>query len=538
MNLRNLRVTALTVVLAALQPALAGTGAVDFKNFTYRDNPCRKAPITVKDGSFSYFDNMVGNGLELHVFSVVRGSLRAGTRQAAVTLACDFPVGGASSAYLFDIHGGTAKLIAKVADAAWAPDWGIGPRAIQAKFKNGILTVTGCANPDCHSTSLVRYTIRNGKVAKLGSETIAHAPPTSPPLPEVRPPGLSGVQRLGSLTEFPAPAKPFSVFPARDGTVWFADYNKLVRMTPDGHTTEYPAPGVGSRAPSTQGPDGTLWFFNVQSDKIGRMSPSGKVAWLTQDLGYRGDDQTARAAPDGSVWFILKDPPPDGDTVVGRITPNGTLQKIPVSGAIADFAVAPDGVMWFRTTGARARGGKIGRITLLGALSYFTLPVNDDVSLGTYNIAVGSDGTVWFTEPVSGRIGTIAPSGKMRHLALSRPMAFTGPHAFVVAPDGTLWFGTERRIGKVSPSGEITAYPVQGLEYPHSFVSGSGGSLWFLDGDSRNVHTITQNGNVTTYALPSNLSKVTWLFAGTNGTIWFTDEIGGVGKIEVSTSGG
>ena len=147
---------------------------VDFNNFTYRTNPCAaNVPVAavVRAGTFDYFDRKMGAGFTISVRAVTTGSLSAGSRQAVVTLSCDFPVGGTAAAYLFDIHEKTATLLGKVADANWGPDWGAGPDSIHIAFANGTLAVTECANTDCTANRLTVYALRNGKLAKLGSKT-------------------------------------------------------------------------------------------------------------------------------------------------------------------------------------------------------------------------------------------------------------------------------------------------------------------------------------------------------------------------------
>jgi hypothetical protein len=96
--------------------------AVDFMNFTYTTNPCAKnvpVPVVMRKGSFSYFDQRMGTGFDLHVTSVTEGSLHTGTSQAVVVVACDFPIGGTAAAYLFDERSDTATFLAQVATANW-----------------------------------------------------------------------------------------------------------------------------------------------------------------------------------------------------------------------------------------------------------------------------------------------------------------------------------------------------------------------------------------------------------------------------------
>ncbi|MDB5027997.1 MAG: hypothetical protein JWO66_1686 [Candidatus Eremiobacteraeota bacterium] len=110
--------------------------AIDFTNFTYATNPCASnvpVPAVMRHGSFSYEDKKTGSGFDVYVRSVKKGSLRSGTRQAVVVLACGFPIGGTAAAYLFDERGDAAVLLAQVATANWGADWGRGPDSIHVR---------------------------------------------------------------------------------------------------------------------------------------------------------------------------------------------------------------------------------------------------------------------------------------------------------------------------------------------------------------------------------------------------------------------
>ena len=144
--------------------------AVDFMNFTYATNPCAAnvpVPVVMRRGSFSYFDQKMAAGFDLHVASIAKGSLQVGTRQAVVVLACDFPVGGTAAAYLFDARTSGAALLAKVATADWGPDWGRGPSSIHVRFAKNLLYVEQCADNACATNTRTTYALRGGKLVRI-----------------------------------------------------------------------------------------------------------------------------------------------------------------------------------------------------------------------------------------------------------------------------------------------------------------------------------------------------------------------------------
>jgi hypothetical protein len=149
--------------------------AVDFMNFTYTTNPCATnvpVPVVMRRGAFSYFDPKIGAGFDLHVASIVKGSLRAGTHQAVVVLACDYPVGGTAAAYLFDARTNGAALLAKIATANWGPDWGAGPSSIRVRFAKNMLYVQQCADTACVANTRSTYALRGGKLMNIHNEAL------------------------------------------------------------------------------------------------------------------------------------------------------------------------------------------------------------------------------------------------------------------------------------------------------------------------------------------------------------------------------
>ena len=143
--------------------------AADFMNFTYAANPCQAnvpVPVVMRRGMFAYFDPKMGAGFDLHVASIAKGSLADQTRHAVVVLACDFPVGGTAAAYLFEERASGAVLLAKVATAAWGPDWGRGPSSIHARFGKHLLYVSQCADAACARTTVTTYALRAGRVVR------------------------------------------------------------------------------------------------------------------------------------------------------------------------------------------------------------------------------------------------------------------------------------------------------------------------------------------------------------------------------------
>src|SRR4051812_25911759 len=81
--------------------------------------------------------------------------------------------------------------------------------------------------------------------------------------------------------------------------------------------TNYVGPGISQPAAIALGPDGALWFANIGTDSIGRMTSTGVVT------NYRDPSIQATngitAGPDGALWFT------NYSGSIGRITTDGTV---------------------------------------------------------------------------------------------------------------------------------------------------------------------------------------------------------------------
>ena len=92
-----------------------------------------------------------------------------------------------------------------------------------------------------------------------------------------------------------------------------------------------------------------------------------------------------------------------------------------------------------------------------------TTSLGGPIGYDPYAITNGPDGNIWFTEPNHNgdKIGKISPTnGAVTEYDLTA--ASVGWDGIAPGPDGNLWFTQpyENEIGKISPTGKITEYPV------------------------------------------------------------------------------
>ena len=144
--------------------------------------------------------------------------------------------------------------------------------------------------------------------------------------------------------------------------------------TPAGPTIhEFPLPLPNSSAGEiTAGPDGNLWFIEIFSNRIGRITPAGQITEFPlpapADLSdYDNLLATITAGPDGNLWFTE-----DFSSHIWRITPAGQITQFPLpAGSIpAGITAGPDGNLWFTDEGTN----QIGRITPAGRSANFLCP--------------------------------------------------------------------------------------------------------------------------------------------------------------------
>jgi streptogramin lyase len=183
---------------------------------------------------------------------------------------------------------------------------------------------------------------------------------------------------------FASAGSPWQITGGPDGNVWFTelDGGRLGRITPQGIFTEFPTrPSAGPQGVQTDritaGPDGNLWFTELWfaeptgnpemvHSRIGRMTPAGAVTRFIPGAAEGAGVNALTAGPDGNVWFTVSEP-----DRIGRITPAGVVtlfsRGITRGGSPRDITGGADGNLWFTETGGR----RIGRITPMGLVTEF-----------------------------------------------------------------------------------------------------------------------------------------------------------------------
>jgi virginiamycin B lyase len=263
----------------------------------------------------------------------------------------------------------------------------------------------------------------------------------------------------GAITEFDLPAaagSPYGIAAGSDG-VWITTNaggkgrpDWIVRMSPDGSATKFQAgtragQGFGTGPESiTVASDGTVWFTEFWSNKIGRLTPAGALTEFpipTPESAPRG----IVAGSDGNVWFVEGS---RSHTAIAKITPAGSITEYVYGTAPNDLyptgiVAGPDGNLWFTQPNLAAPQGDIGRVTMLGVITTFPLPKGTRPG----GIAKGADGNLWFTDGGAGTVGRMSTTGVLRQFPLLRRNAQLS--GIAAGPDGRMWFSEGSWIGSI-----------------------------------------------------------------------------------------
>ena len=263
------------------------------------------------------------------------------------------------------------------------------------------------------------------------------------------------------------------------------------------------------------------------------------------------DPTTIAVGPDANMWFTEQ-----ATNKIGRITPLGGVTEYAVPNAPAGIVAGPDGNLWITEPSAN----KIARMTPSGLASEFSVPTTDGYP---FRIAVGADGNLWFTEQRGNKIGRISTSGVIAEFL--RTNSGSHPTGIAAGPDGNIWYTvlsggvtcdpiachpTEQPwIGRITPGGVITEFPLTIGSQPSGISSGPDGNVWFTELVANKIGRITPSGNVTEFPIPSAHNQDLGggrihfgvfagpedIAAGADGNVWFTESVSNrIGRVSVS----
>jgi streptogramin lyase len=299
-------------------------------------------------------------------------------------------------------------------------------------------------------------------------------------------PSLASADLLGSTTLYKSGLRESpeikSMTPGPDGNVWFVDdnlfeeYPAIGRITPAGTITEYEAgeeeptlTGLNEESNPTAivaGPGGSkyLWFTDRgETPAIGVIdstSPGTAKEFSIQAKGGNEGSvpQGIVVGPEGNLWFADTS---ETKPAIGKIELSGPNEISKITECSTGLnpesqprgiIVGSDGNLWFTDDGSTRAIGKVNPSTFSPSsceIAEFATGENSQPggtpnNFGTWGIAAGPDGNVWFTESAANgkgvcRMLTSGEIGKFKCFNAGL-VATSNPFGLTAAPDGKLWF--------------------------------------------------------------------------------------------------
>ncbi len=313
---------------------------------------------------------------------------------------------------------------------------------------------------------------------------------------------------------------------AANGVIWAATESGAVQLYPDArYETISAAPGRSEGLISSNvqavalDADGSLWFGTDQG--ISRRLPDG--AWQTLQDSDGPVDQynsiTALAlAPNGELWVGTSQG-------LSRFTVDGQWQAFLSDGLPSEITVlAHDrfGDLWV--------GAGQGVLRVTPALpEQIQLPDSPDwpMTVRVVALAPGADGALWVGTYLEGVFQRDA-DGNWRSFTQANGLAGNTVHAIAAAPDGSMWFGTDGGLSRLTMDGQWQRFgEAEGLPSGtvRHILALADGSLLVASADIATGGSLTRrsaDGTWQTLIAPDGEipSDILCLAASPDGTIW------------------
>lgn len=214
--------------------------------------------------------------------------------------------------------------------------------------------------------------------------------------------------------------------------------------------------------------------------------------------------------------------------------PNMPSSSSPFFVLPSGITAGPDGNLWVACgAGLPGNVGWICRVTPSGVITRFSVSHRANPTA----IVVGSDRNLWFND--GSMIGRITPRGAITEFPLPDPSIVLS--SLAAGPDGNVWFTATTPngaglIGRMTLRGAVTMFAMTTTNMtPQGITVGPDGALWFTEYDYRGngkIGRITTQGAITEFAVPTPGGEPLGITAGPDGDVWFTEILGNkIGRI-------
>lgn len=280
----------------------------------------------------------------------------------------------------------------------------------------------------------------------------------------------------------------------------------------------------------------TTHTFNVVPMYVSSTSPyytaanglqftaSGQTAQLTISEAVGNSNYTVTTSTAGGCGSAATASPVTGSGSSARVAV--TSGASPASGCPLGITDAVGAVSLLHYSTTLTSGG-----VTIGGITEYTIPGSN---LRLTGIVAGTDGNIYTVETIGNPAGTnhidqISTSGVLTN-QFTIPTANANPNHLAVAADGTIWFaeGGSIKIGKMAlPGGTFTEYqePSFPSGLPQAISIGTDGYIYYLDRGTNSVYQMTPQGNtLSTMAFTGGSAPQPYAIAtGSDGNLYVTD---------------
>jgi streptogramin lyase len=250
---------------------------------------------------------------------------------------------------------------------------------------------------------------------------------------------IAKVTTAGQITEYPLAVSPFHIISGPGNALWFSTGGDIMRITTAGVVTDFPmAQGECSGSYLTEGPDAKIWFIDVCTSKIGKMSQTGSI----KEYGVPHGQilQGIVAGPDANLWFTIDGS--TGESKIAKITTGGVITEYGSSqlGQPEQIVSGPDGNLY----AADSTANTLVQVTTAGVITPFP---TDFVDASPSTLAAGPNGQIWVADNIihltkfDTTTHAFSPLVRLPVVNRVRPV---GLHGITMGPDGDMWVTGDR----------------------------------------------------------------------------------------------
>ena len=319
------------------------------------------------------------------------------------------------------------------------------------------------------------------------------------------PAGLDG-QETASVS-FAGPIRPGDITVGSDRHLWFPEMgtNRIGRITTAGDLAEFTIPDAAALGRAiAPGPDGKIWVVGSGLDgrvHVWAVDASGSSVAIAPlgdnpSLGIGFLPSGLAAGPDGNVWISKS-------SAIARVSPAGQVAEFSIGGDLipGSITAGPDAHLWFVGSAGPfvARRQGLDRVTTDGAIEEILFVQNRQGVSAPSSIITGPDGNLWYADNGYSEITRVTLDPLARTI-----FPFVGPTELAAGPDGNIWITAygRRIIARLTPAGVFAEFELPTpRSNPFGIVAGPDGNLWFTEPDSGGIGRITPDGAVTEFAI-------------------------------------